>query len=286
MNLYSILHRFQKICQMKRIPITTLFNRNLHGVLMAFPITHLLVADALLSRHPRDDADAAQFLLGALAPDAVHYREGFTASEKKDIGAAKKITHLCPISDERWGAVTDNEGWICCIKEFLQTQADPIAKSASAEGSITPALENSNNFHALLEGYAVHALTDCYNNMTLWHRFRTQHPAEAAKGYASGYYHDLQEIDIRLYLAYVKDSKIERLLAMAEPCDMPGLVSAKEIHAIRDNILYENYKGRVPFKSHEYAFVTYDETLEYIAKTADFIDELHVVNAMQAGGVH
>ena len=221
---------------------------------MAFPITHLLVADALLHRRPRSDTDAAQFLLGALAPDAVHYREGFAGAEMKNIGAAKKITHLCPVSDERWGAVTDNEGWIKCIRNWACSIAGPAA-----------------------EGYAVHTLTDCYNNLTLWHRFRTRHPAEAAKGYASGYYRDLQEIDLRLYLAHVKGSRIERLLAMAEPCDMPGLVSAEEVRAIRDNILYENYKGRVPAASHEYTFVTYDETLEYIAKTADFIDGMQIV---------
>ena len=218
---------------------------------MAFPITHLLVADALLHRRPRPDTDAAQFLLGALAPDAVHYRKDFVGAEMKNIGAAKKITHLCPVSDERWGAVTDNEGWIKCIKDWARRNTGPPA-----------------------EGYAVHALTDCYTNLTLWNNFRTRHPTEAAKGYASGYYRDLQEIDLRLYLTYVKGSRIERLLAMAEPFDMPGLVSAKEICAIRDNILYENYKGRVPTADYEYTFVTYDETLEFIEKSVDFINEL------------
>ena len=236
---------------------------------MAFPITHLLVADALLSRYPRTDTDAAQFLLGALAPDAIHYRKDFAGAEMKNIGAAKKITHLCPVSDERWGEVTDNEGWIECIKEFAHTHTG----SQTGRGAIN-SQENSSAAYAQAEGYVVHALTDCYNNMTLWDRFRTQHPAEAAKGYASGYYRDLQEIDLRLYLAYVAGSKIERLLAMAEPCDMPGLVSAGEIRAIRDNILCENYKGRVPLDGYEYSFVTYDEALDYIAKTADFIDGL------------
>ena len=244
---------------------------------MAFPITHLLVANTLLDRHPRPDTDAAQFLLGVLAPDAIHYREGFAGAEMKNIGAAKKVTHLCPVSDERWGAVTDNEGWIQCIEEFLRTYTNSqLGDNVTKKGSTMPMLANGSN--PLIEGYAVHNLTDCYNNMTLWYSFRSKHPAEAAKGYASGYYRDLQEIDIRLYLAYVAGSKIERLLAMAQPFDMPGLVSAKEIRAIRDNILYENYKGRIPLDSHKYTFVTCDDTLDYIVKTADFIDELQIVS--------
>ena len=107
--------------------------------------------------------------------------------------------------------------------------------------------------------------------MTLWERFRTQYPQEAAKGYDSGYYRDLKEIDIRLYQSQFQGSKIEALLSQAKAQDMPGLVSAEEIHAIRDNILHEHCKGLSPTPGYEYTFVTYDETLEFIQSAADFI---------------
>ncbi|MCL2377779.1 MAG: hypothetical protein FWC77_01480 [Defluviitaleaceae bacterium] len=215
---------------------------------MAFPSTHLLVADALLTRQPRPDRDAAQFILGALAPDGVHYRTGFTDAGMGDIGHAKKITHLCPVSEERWGAVTDNRGWVSSVKTWLQNNSGPLA-----------------------DGYAAHVLTDLYNNMTLWERIRTQHPAVAAKGYASDYYRDLHEIDLRLYLEHVKNSRIEPLLAKAKPQDMPRLVSAEEIGAIRDNILHENYKSRTPDTNHKYGYVTYDETLDFIAEAVEAV---------------
>jgi len=213
---------------------------------MAFPITHLLVADALLTRRPR--ADAAQFMLGALAPDAVHYREGFVGAAMSNIGQAKKVTHLCPVNDEPWGSITLNEDWIQCVKGWMQ-----------------------NNAGLLSEGYAVHILTDIYNNLTLWERFRVMHPAQAAKGYASDYYRDLQEIDLKLYLSHVQGTRIEQLLENAKPCDMPGLVSAGELGAIRDNILYENYKGRNLTAGYEYGFVTYNETLDFISDATDAI---------------
>jgi len=215
---------------------------------MAFPITHLLVAEALLARQPRPPEDAAQFMLGALAPDAIHYRAEFVNAGMKNIGHAKKITHLCPVSDERWGAVTDNDGWVKCVYDWKKCNTGPLA-----------------------DGYAAHVLTDLYNNMTLWEQFRTSHPEEAAKGYSSAYYQDLQEIDLRLYLSQVKDSQVEQLLAMAKPHDMPGLVSAEEIGAIRDNILYENYKGRTLDASHKYSFMTYDITQDFINDAAETI---------------
>ena len=216
---------------------------------MAFPLTHLLVADAIITRHPRKDADAALFYLGALAPDAVHYRQGLTSASQREIGKTKKISHLCPQSSERWGEVTDNAGWIDSVKYFIHNNPGPLA-----------------------EGYAVHAMTDIYTNMTIWENFRTQHPEEAAKGYKSNYYRDLREIEIRLYQLQVQASRIERLLPMADPVDMPGLVTAAEMNAIKENILYKHCKNQQPTPGYQYTFVSYDETISFIQQTANFIE--------------
>ena len=229
---------------------------------MAFPITHLLVADALLTQNPRPEADAAQFMLGALAPDAVHYREGFVGAGMKHIGQVKKITHLCPVSNVPWGAITDNEGWITCVQAWMQENTGPLA-----------------------EGYAAHVFTDLYNNKTLWENFRTKYPTEAAKGYNSGYYRDLQEIDLKLYLSHVQGTRIEKLLANAIQKDMPGLVSASEIHAIRDNILYENYVNRTPITGYKYGFVTYDDMLNFIKEATAAIQVLLGFDTVDKSGL-
>ena len=214
---------------------------------MAFPLTHLLVADAILTSHPRHETEEALFMLGSIAPDAIHHRKEFTGAEMKNIGAAKKVTHLCPISDERWGMTTDNIGWAKCVKRFLHGNTGPFA-----------------------EGYAIHVLTDIYTNMTIWERVRTQYPEETAKGYESGYYRDLKDIDVRLYHSLVKGSRIERLLAQAKACDMPGLVSEEEVCAIRDNILYVHCKDRLPIPGYKYTYVSYGETLDFIREAAGF----------------
>jgi len=237
---------------------------------MAFPLTHLLVADEILARYhfidesqftmadarfapvyygrecSPQEADAALVLLGSIAPDGVHYREGFTGESMSNIGHAKKITHLCPVSDEKWGAVTDNDGWISIVKAFAKNHKDPLS-----------------------EGYAIHVLTDIYNNMTLWDNFRTRHPKEAAKGYKSGYYQDLKEIDLWLYQTKVKNGRIKPLLAKAVAKDIPELVTANEITAIQNSILCKSYEDPTP--GYKYMYISYDETLQFIQDTADFI---------------
>jgi len=218
---------------------------------MAFPLTHLLVANELLRRTPLSSADAAQFLLGSLAPDAVHYRKDIPA-DMGGIGPMKKVSHLCPVSEEPWGKVTANDEWIASIKEYSKNNKTPIG-----------------------EGYAVHCLTDLCNNITLWSDFRKRYPLECAKGYNSGYYQDLNNIDVRLFLDLGQQFvEIFGLLEKAKACDMPGLVSAEEMDAIRKNILYVQYKAPLATPSHEYAYVTYDQTLDFIQDAANLVQEV------------
>ncbi|MCL2373358.1 MAG: hypothetical protein FWC78_08160 [Defluviitaleaceae bacterium] len=213
---------------------------------MPFPLTHLLVAGLIMGDLRREDMGA--FLLGAIAPDGVHYRDAFLGAGMVDIGPAKKVTHLCPVSGERWGQITDNAGWEMRLRDF----------AAANRGS------------ALHLGYALHGLTDIYNNAGLWNDFRTNHPVEAAKGYSSDYYRDLRSIDARLYLEEFKGSEIPGLLAAAQGQDLPGLVTAAEMHAIRDNLLNVQYAGVEAVPVAEYRFVTYEAVLASVKGAAEY----------------
>jgi len=233
---------------------------------MAFPLTHLCVAKRVLDifedkahlrthfiqtnflADKRDD-EAALFMLGSIAPDAVHYRTEYLGTTQTDIGPAKKITHLCPTSDEKWGKVTDDNGWIECVRKFL----------------------NNHQNNPLASGYAVHVLTDIFNHIGPWRAFTTKYPKEAAKGYNSDYYRDLKCIDLRLYNEYVKDSNIMQLLASATPQAITGLVSREELKAIQHNLLHVAYANAPKSVDTSNCFyITYDQTLELINKAAEF----------------
>ncbi|MCL2224759.1 MAG: hypothetical protein FWB96_07320 [Defluviitaleaceae bacterium] len=216
---------------------------------MAFPLTHLCVAWKIIEARGMEGQSAAQFILGSIAPDAIHYRAEFQGAAMSNIGPAKKITHLCPVSDERWGQVTDNDGWVECVKEFLR--------------------ENPDNPFA--EGYAVHVLTDIYNNKTLWDNFRTNHPEEAAKGYTSDYYKDLRNLDTRLFLEFHGISEILALLEKAIPEEIAGIIFASETHAIQQNLLHEHFQNAKSAPLVKiYRFLSWDDVLNFIQSAADF----------------
>jgi len=209
---------------------------------MAYPLTHLCVAYKI-NKDPR-------FLLGALAPDAIHYRRAFINAAMSGIGAAKKITHICPVSNEPWGWITENDKWINHVADFLKTHPpEPMYK-----------------------GYAAHVLTDIYNNITIWQSFCENHPKEAAKGYDSDYYNDMRHIDSRLFLEFPHVGEIFALLKKAVAFDIDNLVTAEEVTAIQNNILYENYKDIEAPPPRDYAYVSFDETLEFIDRAAEFCE--------------
>jgi hypothetical protein len=212
---------------------------------MAFPLTHLCVAQKILEM--REISSPEQFMLGSIAPDAVHYRAEFTGAAMSNIGPTKKITHLCPVSDERWGQVTDNDGWVECVREFLRA--------------------HPNNTFA--QGYAVHVLTDIQNNLTLWNNFRTNHPEEAAKGYKSDYYEDLRKIDTLLYLEYPNVNEILDTLSRAKPEGIDDIIFPTEVQAIQQNLLHEHF-ANAKKTSHKFHFVTWEDTLDYIHTAAEF----------------
>jgi len=221
---------------------------------MAFPLTHLCVAYKILEKLPLFSSHSPElFVLGSIAPDAVHYRKEFMGATQSNIGPAKKITHLCPVSEEKWGHVTDNDGWIECVRAFL--------------------CSNPNN--PLITGYAVHVLTDIFNNIGIWRNFVQNYPNEAAKGYASDYYRDLRNVDLRLYNECFKGSKIEKLLQSAAAQDMPGLVSRDEVQAIQNNLLYVSYvNAPSTVDTSECFYVTYEQTIKAVEDAADFCIEV------------
>lgn len=78
---------------------------------MSFPMTHLSIAYNIFV-NTSQIKEPGDFLLGAIAPDSVHFRDDFKSS-------MKKISHLC-VGNEKWGEVTNNEEWwLEVLNEFI-----------------------------------------------------------------------------------------------------------------------------------------------------------------------
>lgn len=215
---------------------------------MPFPVTHLRVAEYVTREMGLDDAQSAEVLLGAIAPDGVHYRAGIGDMTRAAFGDMKKTSHLCPVSDEAWGYVTDNDGWLREIIAFVAA--------------------HKGDFFAL--GYGVHVLTDLHNNRTIWANFRAAYPEEVAKGYNSAYYAELPGLDLELY-QQPEMARVLRLLPLAEARGMAERVSADEVAAVRasifsaDNGAYQSYVNQPPADTSGNVLVTSGMMRDFVA---------------------
>lgn len=213
---------------------------------MAFPIAHLWIAYNILNstdkiKKPED------FMLGAIAPDSVHYRDNYDSS-------MKKISHLC-VGNEKWGEVTNNREWTDHVLEFLN--------------------ENMNkDITDFVYGYCCHILADIQNNIKIWIPFRSSNTYTFDKWGTSGYHEEARKVDFELSRLYEEKAAVWKLLEKSKGYDIPEIVKAKDINAIRDSILYNQYKDveHVDLSNHQ--FITIQSMMDFITNESINVKEI------------
>ena len=91
---------------------------------MSYAMTHLLVADRFLKTHPADNNEL--FMLGSIAPDAVHSRPDFTKRIKAD-------SHCLP-EEENWGEICKEAPlikWYGRLRDFWREKSVATAQRQS-----------------------------------------------------------------------------------------------------------------------------------------------------------
>jgi hypothetical protein len=74
------------------------------------------------------------------------------------------------------------------------------------------------------------------------------------------YQREMAEADIRLYHTFPQREDVWAQLEKATGVELPGLVTAKEVESIRENILYRQYAQSIAATSTGGVYVT-DETI-------------------------
>lgn len=184
---------------------------------MPFPMVHLCIADEML-RRGYEAQDPAQFLLGAVAPDSVHFRRGYEAPMKEK-------SHLWSGCGPRWGVTLDSDRWFQNALTFWQ------AHRAGAE----------RDFAA---GYCVHVLTDWLNDARIWKPFRLKNESCMEAYGADRYHEEARMTDYALYLKSPRRREIFEALKSARGCDLDGLVLAEDIARMQDSLLREQFVNR------------------------------------------
>lgn len=181
-------------------------------------MTHMNIAYNILCSTPQIKKPC-DFMLGALSPDSVHYRDSYNSD-------LKKKSHLC-VGDEKWGRITNNQEWLENVLAFLQ------------ENELMEKVD-------FIYGYCAHILADIQNNIKIWTPFLVQNKEILEKGMGSIYHKESYDMDYVLYLQNPHKKEIWEMLKNATGYDIPNIVVGNEINKMKDDILNSEFLNREP----------------------------------------
>lgn len=201
---------------------------------MPLPMVHLAIAVRLHEgRGPAPD-----FLLGSIAPDAIHMREGASREDKR-------LTHLPAGSGEA---------------------EDAPARALFAQYEHTD--RDTADFAA---GYVAHVLTDRVWRDTFYATFRSRvapdlDPAE----WRRLYYRETDQLDFNLYRRMPWRPEVWTRLALAQPRDFADLLTGAEIGRWRDRTLHW-FEDPAKDPRIEPSYCTDQELQGFISHAADVV---------------
>ncbi len=202
---------------------------------MPLPMVHLTAAVRM--HELRGGAPSPAFLLGSLAPDAIHMRLNATRDDKWH-------THLLDTHD------SDQE----CVRKLLAPYQ----------------FDDPDTYH-FAKGYAAHVLTD-----RLWYRTvivpleTSLSPALSAQELRSLYYLEADQLDFNLYYRVPWRAEVWAKLASARPIDFASLLTAAEIEQWRDRTL-DWFEKIVPQPKIEPVHITDELVQVFIDRAAETV---------------
>ena len=203
---------------------------------MPLPMVHLAVAIQLCEQHSRDASP--DFLLGSIAPDAIHMRPGTDQHDKRRV-------HLKDLTDEKCERVRSL---------FIKYYGD------------------SGEVSEFAEGYAAHILTDRLWEETVITWFREKAQAMSEEEQWQLYHDETGQADLYLYQTMPWREEVRRKLGGAEARDFDNLLTAGEIKRWQERVLnwFEKLKeepGIVP------EYITGEVIASFIQQAVEMSDK-------------
>ena len=207
---------------------------------MAYQMIHMEVAYRLLEQIPQIE-NAAEFVLGSVAPDSVHMNPTF------DNGMKVK-SHMFE-GCEKWSVTQDYQRWRSNIKSVF---CDVLAE------------KERTDYIDFGIGLCVHCLTEYWNDIKIWKRLQKENiPPMKFEEFRDAYYREARGIDSWLYQNSKNTETIREMLSKAKPFDVEGLVRKEYVEQQRDHLLNVQYDV-VTVDISEYCFLSADVIEEFI----------------------
>lgn len=214
---------------------------------MSYPMVHMEIAYRLLGRFDWLE-NRGDFLLGAVAPDSVHFREGYHPR-------MKEASHLWNCGPQ-WGTTTDSPGWKRNVATFWE---------------LHKADENRDFF----AGYCAHILTDWLNDVRIWSPFRQEIGSEQIFDPNTRYRKEAYGIDQWLYHMSGNSGRIWELLREGKAYLVEGCARAEDMERMKESILSEQFTNRTVPDVSGYRCCTREMILAFLEECVEMIaDEL------------
>ncbi len=213
---------------------------------MAYSMIHLEVAYRLLNKwdwikNPGD------FLVGSVAPDAVHFCENYQIQMKEK-------SHIWDCGP-RWGITEDSNKWESNVMRFWEESKDA----------------DNRDFIA---GYCVHILTDIQNDIKIWRPFR-QMNLEGTN--VEEVYHiygkEASESDQWLYQTNPHSSHIMELLENGRVYSIENCIGKEEIEKLIQYMLTEEYVKKEIYDISGFRYCNDKVILGFIEECTEWLAE-------------
>ena len=213
---------------------------------MAYSMVHLEVAYRLLNNWNWIKAPG-DFLVGAIAPDAVHFCENYQIQMKEK-------SHIWDCGP-RWGITEDPDKWEANALRFWEENKDADNKD-------------------FIAGYCVHILTDIYNDIKIWSPFRRMNLAGTN---VEEVYHiygkEASESDQWLYQTSLHSEHIMELLAGGRAYSIADCIGQGEINKLIQYMLTEEYVKKEIYDISGFRYCNDNVILGFIEECTEWLAE-------------
>lgn len=219
---------------------------------MSFQMIHMEIAYRLLQYLPQVK-HPAEFILGSVAPDAVHMAPD-AACLSTDFDVSKKVQSHLFEGCGPWGDTQDYERWEQNICAFF-------------ENVVTAEAEPARRDFAL--GIYAHCLTDRWNDLRIWRvAQRIYLPSMPVEEFKEIYYQEYRRIDWWLYQNSGYTAEICALLADAAVFSIEGLVNGEELESLKKYLLTVQYNVEIVdiTRNHFFTAARIEDFITFVAK--------------------
>lgn len=214
---------------------------------MAYQMIHLEIAYRLLDKYTWIEKNG-DFLMGAIAPDAVHFHDKYEVRLKEQ-------SHLWDYGP-KWGITVESDKWKENVLEFWKEH------------------ENDDN-RDFIAGYCIHILTDWMNDIKIWSPFRNANmKGDKVEEVYHIYSQEALGSDQWLYQNSDNRSRIMKLLSESQTYSIAGCIEREDIERQKKYILVEQYKNKENFDISEYRYCTKEVMLAFIDECVEILADI------------